>query len=309
MKKLAIIIGTLILIFLPINDSFAGKKDVGTKAGVALKLCPTAKTAGIGETYVGLAEGIFALHYNPAGLSTLEGMQFSYTHNEWLVEIDYEYIAMGMALKGLPLDGLGASITYLHMAEMEVTTKEKPEGTGEKFSSSILIANLGAAKKIMNTLSVGANLKLIRENLYKTAKNSAVAFDVGLLMTPIKNLKVGACIKNVGTKIGDDSLPVIVKAGISYNPPVKGLTVLADFGYPNDNEPYVHIGVEQKIDMLSIRLGYKTEAKNQEYKNVKGPEGLTVGMGFAVKNITLDYAYISYGELSDTHRVTLGFKF
>jgi len=52
---------------------------------------------------------------------------------------------------------------------------------------------------------------------------------------------------------------------------------------------------------LALRVGYKT---NQDVGS-----GITAGIGFKMGKVSIDYGYVPYGDLGNTHRISLGIKF
>jgi hypothetical protein len=80
---------------------------------------------------------------------------------------------------------------------------------------------------------------------------------------------------------------------------------------PRDNKINFHTGIEYYLfDVIALRVGYKSEVSNNKlgkFKNI--PEGLTTGLGIRLGNIQFDYAYVPYGDLGNTHRISLLIRF
>ena len=57
-------------------------------------------------------------------------------------------------------------------------------------------------------------------------------------------------------------------------------------------------------DLTDGVLGGRRDKTNQDIG-----QGLTAGIGYKFGRICLDYAYVPYGDLGDTHRISLGMKF
>jgi hypothetical protein len=124
-------------------------------------------------------------------------------------------------------------------------------------------------------------------------------------------MSIGASIANLGFVrsgfAGDfkDSLPVHIRLGLAHRPahmPVPML-LLADFNLPNDNDPYLSFGLEVKLaGSLYIRPGYSTQ---QTGVNGEDPLGISAGAGLAMQRYTIDYAYSSFPDLGDVHRVSV----
>ncbi|GAG58644.1 unnamed protein product, partial [marine sediment metagenome] len=55
-------------------------------------------------------------------------------------------------------------------------------------------------------------------------------------------------------------------------------------------------------NIMALRVGYRTGPADEG-------SGLTVGAGFRAGRILLDYAFVPYGDLGNTHRISLGMKF
>ncbi|MDD5259959.1 MAG: hypothetical protein PHD29_08320, partial [bacterium] len=73
-----------------------------------------------------------------------------------------------------------------------------------------------------------------------------------------------------------------------------------------DSTTTIGVGMEYKVlKALVLDLGYKAGKDNK----LEGLAGLSAGLGFNINKINLSYAWVPYGELSDTHRISLGVKF
>ena len=69
---------------------------------------------------------------------------------------------------------------------------------------------------------------------------------------------------------------------------------------PIDDTPSLSVGGEYAImGVFALRTGYKTGS------DLGAAAGLRAGCGFILPRIGLDYAFAPYGELGDSHRVSL----
>ena len=95
-------------------------------------------------------------------------------------------------------------------------------------------------------------------------------------------------------------MPFIIKGGLAFRQ--GSLTLAMDIVKPTDNKLYFCGGVEWWIkDIIALRAGYKS---NEDIGT-----DLTIGIGFKKDKIQFDYAYVPYGELGSTHRVSFGMRF
>ena len=63
-------------------------------------------------------------------------------------------------------------------------------------------------------------------------------------------------------------------------------------------------GVEHVLmDMVAIRAGYNTRADTNELT------GLHCGLGFMIRAITIDYAFVPYGDIGMSHIISIGMKY
>lgn len=133
---------------------------------------------------------------------------------------------------------------------------------------------------------------------------------IQLYDTPIPKLSAGLVIQNIGTKIKfmseGDPLPLNIKLGGVYKLLKDDtLTLALDVNKPIDNEINLHIGGEYwATDMIVLRLGYKTTTVG----NLGALSGLSMGLGFKWLRYGIDYAWVPYGDLGNTHRFSLSAK-
>jgi hypothetical protein len=216
---------------------------------------------------------------------------------------------------------LGVGITYVSFSKIEAM-----DSAGNLLGD---IKPYNAAASVcygwkMGDLSLGAGAKFIRQD-YDTDKGTGIALDGGLMYSTDKKLTVGFSILNLGpkTKVGDvkNKLPLDVRGGVGYRMNSNFLCGL-DAEKPEDGDMRIHMGAEYNLGKsLTARIGY------QSLKDV----GITAGAGFKseVGNVSedewgqsaattgdrnkmilsIDYAYVSYGNLDATHRISAGLKF
>jgi hypothetical protein len=66
-----------------------------------------------------------------------------------------------------------------------------------------------------------------------------------------------------------------------------------------------NVGLEYWVSKnFALRAGYDTA----NISDIESFTGVSAGMGFKVAGIGLNYAWMPYGILGDTHRISLGFK-
>ena len=78
-----------------------------------------------------------------------------------------------------------------------------------------------------------------------------------------------------------------------------------------DGRPYATVGFEFNVKFAdghsrgSIRAGYNMNRAS----DLDALAGLSAGAGLDLRSFRLDYAWVPFGELGLTNRVSLGFRF
>lgn len=312
----------------------------GTTAAKFLSIPVGARALGMGGAFVSVANDASAMYWNPAGIARLSQPEVLLTHARWIADINYNYAGIVLPLSSLGT--IGFNFTSLTMGEMERTTEEQPDGTGEFFSAGSFAVGVSYGRNLTDWFSIGGNVKYVRETIWNSSA-SAFAVDIGTLFTtPFKGVKFGAGISNFGEKMritGDDllvqkdispnhgnnaninanlatdrfDLPLNLRIGLSYEPLVSEdqyLVIAVDASHPNDNSESINIGGEYSLfnRMLAIRGGYKAfGVSNSE-------ERITLGGGIAYEvtpgvTAKIDYAYENFGRLSNIHKFAVSILF
>jgi len=179
--------------------------------------------------------------------------------------------------------------------------------------------------------SVGATLKLINQKI-AIEEGWIPALDFGILAhTNLEGFDIGMNIQNVTFMEMDDSLdvdspdaplPLNLKFGLSYkaprlftseNDPRDAFIFAIDGVLPLQppNLPFrLHTGFEYMFDMADIkftpRMGYRFNG-NDFVSDLGWFAGFTFGFGigknFAGVDLSVDYSYVPFGVLGDSHRM------
>ncbi len=299
-SKFGFVIRVAMIIFLATVPWFlyGGAGD----AGVAFLRVPVdARIVGIGEASVSFIDNASAMFYNPAGLGKISSIDLVFMHNAWLMGMNHEYFSSAFAIKKIGTFGL--SFNYLSSGSIPVITI-RGDSTGDTFSASDWTASIGYAGKI-GDLSLGCSFKYLRESNEEFGASS-MSVDIGAAYDlPIKGLKTGLSVANLGTGLRLDQerfpLPIIFRLGWRYDLGKLGFT--QDFIISNADQIGFALGAEYWIaNILALRAGYRSGS------GTEGISGLRSGVGLKIKGFGLDYAVAPYGKLGLTHRVSLSFK-
>jgi len=303
---------------------------VGTSAANWLKVESGTRGIAMGGSQVASGRGISGAYYNPASIAFIEGSEVYYSKSNYLAGITHNTIGYGTRLT--PTDYFALHLFYLDSGDMEVTTVPSPNGTGEKFSVLDISLRLIYGKQLTDRLRIGGSIKYIREEIY-TMQMQSFVFDLGSnFNTGIYGLKLGMSVSNFGpdvqftgeglNKVVPDStdisgklskitqkfsVPLVFRLGIEKyligedEESINRLTVSADAINPIDYTVYVGIGAEYSWNnMAFIRGGTHL---------FHDTAGLSLGGGLKWSMVAVDYAYVNYGILKETHQFGISLNF
>lgn len=336
-KNIVLIIISLLCAGLLYSQNVSITKT-GTTAASFLKIGVGARTIGMGGAFTAVANDLSAIYWNPAGLGRLPTSQVSFNHIDWIAGVKYDNAAAAIAVG--EIGTIGLSFTTMNVGDMEVTTTDMPEGTGEMFSAGGTLIGLSYAKNLTDKFSIGFNVKYVREDIWNM-RAQTIALDIGTLYTAdiLNGVNIGADMSNFGTKmrmvgrdnrvliktgaggqnivnaeyeLGSYDLPLIFRVGLATDilrSENNRMTVAVDAIHPNDNTEYVNSGLEYTwANIVSLRAGWKSAYE-------RGSEqGLTFGGGIEYSlasqmDFVLDYAYMDFGRLKPVHYFSFGLKF
>jgi len=289
--------------------SAAAEEDMGTNEAAFLKVDAASRPVAMGGAFVGVANDVNSVFWNPAGLTQVEKRELTAMYNSWFAGIHHTSGAYAQPLGKNA--AVGASIIYMQ-SEIERRTDdtEEPDSIFNAYSYAAGLS--GSYALIPKVFSVGGTIKVISQE-FDVDDSSAAAADLGGLVR-MSDLTLGVSVQNIKlhTSAEDASLPLGIRAGAGYVFS-KDSIVAAEFARIGAGESSYHIGLEKWIrEILAIRVGYCIGSSD----NPK--EGLSAGFGlraYGTKplealSFQFDYAYVPDRDgLGDTHRVSMITRF
>ncbi|OGS20444.1 MAG: hypothetical protein A2252_10425 [Elusimicrobia bacterium RIFOXYA2_FULL_39_19] len=295
--------------------SFAGGK--GTTSATFLKVVGGARLAALGGAYGAVSGDIDCIGSNPAGLASLEKSEVTATYAVWFQEINYQYLAYAMPTGagtfGLAINMLGAPGMDRRDANGDlVDTAGNIVTTAEKFGANDSAITLSYSKSLGEKMAIGVNVKSITQKI-DDKSGSTIGLDIGGLYKLSEKINLGLALQNVGGSVKfldvADPIPTNLKIGSKYQASEK-LMVALDINIGTaDSVSTVNLGTQYTVAMgenmaLPLRLGYRTGIESG------GMSGISLGLGFELKkSFGVDFTWAPYGDLGDTIRAGLGYKF
>jgi len=298
----------LILVVFSVNSAFAmlSDDDIGTSAAKFLNFGVGARAVGLGENYAAVSNDATAVYWNPAGLSQIEKKCVSVMHAVWFEDIFYDW---GSYVQPIKNSMLGVGVQYVSYGSITETDETGQEGSS--FTSYDMAGIISYSREIFNT-PVGLNIKYIFSKINDETA-TAVAADIGCMYKLLdERLSLGLNLQNIGTKMKyideEDPLPFNIKVGGAYSI-LKSWLIAIDLNFPNDNEMIYGIGSEYNYKInndlsVSGRAGYNSRSNETGNMN-----GMTGGLGVNYKKYNIDYSFMPFGNLGNTHRISLGIVF
>lgn len=336
---LALLLGTAIPAAAQFETSTRTVTKRGTTAAEFLSIPIGARATGMGNAVTALIDDPSAIYWNPAGLTHVSGGGLTVDYAQWLAGIDLNFISVVMPMSG---GKLAFGVTSMRTPEMEVTTVDQQNGTGETFDAASYAFSITYARALTDRFSIGGSVKRVQERIWNSSA-SGTGFDVGTqFVTPFYGIRLGAAITNFGSKMrltGDDllvrvdvdpsnrgnnesnrallktdefDLPLTMRIGLAgevFKRADSRLTLAVEALNPNNSEQYVNVGAELGLlgDLVQLRGGYSELLLDDSVR------GLTLGAGlryrFAPINFSFDYAFEQQEYFADVNRITLSVSF
>ncbi len=318
---------TTMIVFLAMHAQvFAEFNKAGRTSLQFLKIGIGARSAGLGEACIADLRGVNSVFWNPAGLTEIRAVEAAFDYVNWIADLN-----VMAAAAGYNIEGIGAfAIHYvgLNYGDLDEALVTSPTGgidsrTGNTFTGSDMAIGVSFARKFLDNLSIGVNVKYVQEDLF-SYKTSLWAIDVGSYYdTGWRGIRLAMAAQNFAkqarfmeTKQDYEQsydIPLLFRLGWSIDlaggedlflggdPESHKLTFNMDALHSNDYAERLHVGIEYSfLNMFSLRSGYRF---NYEEGQISLGGGINYQM--ADINFQFDYAYVDYDFLDSTHRFSI----
>ena len=304
MKKLIALIFLMAVYLMIFTATFSLASEAGESAFDSLRVDLGARASAMGGALLAVPGDGDAVQYNPATLSTLKERQVTLMHNEYVEDVSQQYLSLGLK------KGWGFWINHLDLGSFDQTTLADPTGSNlSELDAANNAFGLGYAREMRAGFSIGASVKYIEEKL-GDVKGNAAALDIGALasLQNVQGLRLAAAVQNLGSSPEFESkkekLPLLFRSGASYEQELfkQNFLFAADVTHQRGEGFDVSLGCELMIKNFDLRVGYKSRNATDI--------GLTTGASFQLlKKYYLDYAFVPFGDLGDSHRISMSVKF
>ena len=295
-----------IAVMLPVITVPALYAGAGADAAAFLKIDAGARAAAMGGAFTAVGDDASSVFYNPAGPALARNQELMLSHSEWLEGLRNEHAAY--------IQPVSPRLTlFTGLTALIIPSLDKLDIYGSQagsFSAMDGAAGAGLSWAFSRNFFGGLFAKTVYQQA-DSQKAFAYAGDFGLLKTYGNTVRLGLSAQNLGTrmKLYSESfdLPLTYRGGAAYR--VQEMAWLtaevvkagqSDTAFAAGAEAEYLFGFKEKV---FARLGYKTG------RSTNAGSGISAGVGLQSDDLRVDYAFSPFGDLGDTHRISLTLKF
>lgn len=274
----------------------------GTAGADFLKIPSATRAAGMAGAVAASAEGLEAMEYNPARLSSVLGWELGGQHLSYAEGISLEQLGFGWGRQGL---GLGLSI--LSLSTPDIPSTDITGAVVGSFKQQDLAYSGGFGWE-RGSFSVGLLGRGIQRSLAGLTY-SGVEGDVGLAWNVWGGFRLAAAAQHLGSlgalSEAADPTPMTFRGGLAWSHQVPrglALTTEIDGVQSRDSSPQARLGFEAGWSYFFGRAGTQL---SQAYE---GRQPFTVGAGIRYSSWQLDYSFADLQGLGSAQRFGLSWR-
>ena len=195
--KVSKVLAVVLMLLMVAGFTFAGNPEKKGTAGAEELLIPMgARGTALAGAALASINGVEAIYWNPAGLANTESsVEATFSYMKYIADINVSYGAVGVKTG---LGSLGASFQSLSFGEIPITTENSPNGTGSYFEPVYMTLGATYSRAMTDRIFVGVNIKFISESIMQTSA-TAFALDMGVQYLTEAGIRLGVCLKNLGS--------------------------------------------------------------------------------------------------------------
>jgi Type IX secretion system protein PorV len=335
----------LILSFSGIETFGGGQNRAGTSGAPELRIPVGARYLAMGGSEIAFVTGLEAIYWNPAGVDfSPNAANALFSYRSYIADMNVNFAAVSSRLGDL--GSIAISFRSLNIGDINVTTMDQPDGTGQIITPSYFVLGLTYSKQLTDRIGIGVNFNLISESIDRV-KASGFSIDFGVQyrnLFEVPGFALGVVFKNLGPSIKYDGnalyteaqstvgdrgptflkidaasaeLPSEISIGLSYEKNFnEENSIKISTTFQNNNYTYddYKIGLEYSFkDIFYARGGYlyspqSTDSSPNIFQNYAVGVGLNFKQ-FSDIDLSVDYAYVPVKYFDGNHIFALSFGF
>ena len=245
---------------------------------------PGARQVALSHSDAALANDVFSIFNNPAGLAQLNWREFGIYYSP--SPFGMKQLANGYAAYHEPLQFGSLAIGFMTYG-FDLYRENKISVAFSKIISDLFITGFAVSYQSLTIKNYGSG--------------GGIFFNLGGLIYLTKTLRTGCAIANITrATYGNEKnqIPVIYAAGISYDiyeNIALNSTIIKELDFPAS----LRVGIEYNlIKHLDLRLGLSDK-----------PNSFSSGIGINYSYFQFDYAIFTHQDLGITHQIGLIIQF
>jgi hypothetical protein len=242
-----------------------------------------ARSAGLGNASVTITDS-WAFFNNISGTAELKNIQGSCTfQNRFGIKV----LNTGVAAFIYPLKFGVSSLGFSKFGDSHYSVQKVSAGFGHKIGH----------------VSLGIKADYLQVAIEELNTRRAFLLEFGGIAEITKQLIFGAHVYNINqaSLIGGskkESVPVVMKAGLSYRP-IKKLMLNVETQKDLNHKPCFKTGIEYfVVEKFCLRTGISTQRFISFF-----------GIGFNNQTLRIDYAFSSHAQLGISNELSLSYRF
>jgi hypothetical protein len=277
------------------------RAGTGTSGETFLQIPMLAGPAGMAGADTALAAGVEGLEYNPAALGGLAQWDLAADHLAYAQGISLDELAAGWGRAGY-----GGALSVLSLGTPAVPETDANGNQIGTFREQDL-AVTGGGGGVWGPWSAGLNGRVVNLSLDNYSERGAEA-DLGAGYAPWGGLRFGLALQHLGALSGSglqDSTPLTLRGGAGWSGSIGHGFVLAadsDLVAPNDASVELLEGLQVNWSLVYLRAGGEW---SQDWDQ---RQTFTLGAGFKLDDLILDYAFSNLVGLGITQRIGISWR-
>ncbi len=298
----------------PVFGAFFSKKDRGHHGPPILEQGIGVRAAGVADAYVGIADDVSALYWNPAGMEHVPTQEVLFMRGDSYGGKTHDFFGYLLPFwSKSERRTVGVSFSRLSVDPFDLVEEGQTVGRAKPSESSLGFSYA----QPWGGLAAGASVKTVRQKLDDQSAQ-AWAADFGVLGEALNGrFTWGASAANLGTSLHGDGLdvplPLTVRVGGAYrffDPRAgrSGFVVAAQIDAPDDDLAVGRWGVEYSKSLSSswlvaARAGWASHGSGSE------PGQWSLGGGVEAGPLRINFAQLLSGTMGSETRADVAVRF
>ncbi|MFH1860230.1 MAG: PorV/PorQ family protein [bacterium] len=256
-----------------------------------------ARDLAMGKAFVAVSDDATSVYWNPAGLTRIQGAEFTGLFATLFEDTNYSFLSFVHPTEEFGAFGIG--IVLLSSSDFEGrNNRAQVTGKLQEMQRCIILSH---GRKVSRRLSIGANAKIITEDI-ASYNDTKIGLDGAMLFDLRDYFSLGLSVQNlVPLRLKlidkDETFPIIVRAGGALKALNNNLLLALDVEKLPSQVYKTHFGAEYWLKNRSVAL--RMGLDNTE---------ITSGAGMDFENYIIDYS-LSHQNLGYSHRLSFTYCF